>query len=435
MKRLILLVLLLASSATAADYYISIQVTATNLPVTGNSATIDAHTRIFTNTTAALTVATNLTIASSLTNYYAALQNFQESSPSVIVRWVNSTNITIEGTNLTFSIGGAWAYVSATNVNAIGTNRISVVTPIDLLSPPARTNAMSEVGYGVGKYSTQSAPTGSVFLKHYGDLTTPQTVSNKTQVSATNVSGLATNMELRGVLIIEHPGDTNGSGISFGQHHLIANSAGSAQLVQANGQPAEPNLDADIITYYWLFQIMPRIGIGTNQWLSYNSWSGSNNFTGGILVSNGTLYGLRGYGGYLSNVFAHGLQVTNLTMAAGSTNINAGDISFQQYDVAIGNGVNLAVLVGTNEYVNAYGLTGAYEIDGFQNWRGGKEFTLLKTNSFTLTIGNDTGDPTLANRILTGTGASITTTQNPAAIRFRYIGPLQKWLIVSRPAN
>lgn len=228
--------------------------------------------------------------------------------------------------NLTISVSPGWATVSYTT--NLYTNMVPVRSPIK--NEPSSTTASNVIDGIVDAlpWSTISVPEFIAAFSNYISLSATQTFGNKTLTNTAHKGGSMTNAEVRGILIIYHAGETNGSGINFGQHRLISGASGNAQLIQASdGNAAEPNDPADIITYYWGNLIYPSLG-GTNVWQGPNTWFGSNWFRGGLRGTNadfvnGTLTNLAGafsgltatnltgLGGYLSNLFGNSITLSN----------------------------------------------------------------------------------------------------------------------------
>ncbi len=133
-----------------------------------------------------------------------------------------------------------------------------------------------------------------------------------------------------------------------------------------------------------------------------------------------------------TNAAINGLAATNSIFRG--TNIISGDLSFTRLNVtSIANGNNSGLLFGTNTNIKISGPSAAFTFCGISGGRDGKVYRVTKTNSFTWTIANDSGtDPVAANRILTGTGADITVTNNPGTVWFYYDSEAARWNVDSK---
>jgi len=133
-----------------------------------------------------------------------------------------------------------------------------------------------------------------------------------------------------------------------------------------------------------------------------------------------------------------GLDLTSGTLLIGNiraTGTNSfSDIAFRRYaNTSLANGVNAAVLVGTNTFMQVSGPSAAFTIAGLNGSpnRDGQLAIVLNLTGYDMTIAHDSGgDPTAANRIYTMTGADRTTTGNGAAV-FLYSTSASRWINLS----
>src|SRR5262249_44098086 len=96
------------------------------------------------------------------------------------------------------------------------------------------------------------------------------------------------------------------------------------------------------------------------------------------------------------------------------------------------NGVNAAVPVGTNVFIDVSGPTAAFTINGLNAPNGvqrdGKLLIIVNQTGYDMTVAHQSGtDPVAANRIITSTGADRTTTGNGAAM-FIYSAAVNRWI-------
>jgi len=105
---------------------------------------------------------------------------------------------------------------------------------------------------------------------------------------------------------------------------------------------------------------------------------------------------------------------------------------------ALREGTALAVANGTNNNLAATGAafyritgpTGAFTITGLTGGTDGRIVTLYNTTSQNMTIADNSGSSTDINRILTLTGANMTTPAGPNAVQLQYNATLQRWLVI-----
>lgn len=110
------------------------------------------------------------------------------------------------------------------------------------------------------------------------------------------------------------------------------------------------------------------------------------------------------------------------------------DLALRRYaNTSLANGVNAAVLVGTNTFMQVSGPSAAFTIAGLNGSpnRDGQLAIVLNLTGYDMTVAHDSGgDPTAANRIYTMTGADRTTTGNGAAV-FIYSTASSRWINLS----
>lgn len=100
---------------------------------------------------------------------------------------------------------------------------------------------------------------------------------------------------------------------------------------------------------------------------------------------------------------------------------------------SLANGYNSGTVLGTNVYLRMSGPTAAYTNAGFAAAVDGTWHKLQFDNpGLSYTILNSSGlEATAANRILTGTGALVNSTNNPVFIETIYDGSVSRWRIIS----
>ncbi len=123
---------------------------------------------------------------------------------------------------------------------------------------------------------------------------------------------------------------------------------------------------------------------------------------------------------------------TNTTFTG--TNVVNGRMDFKpRSNTSLANGYNSAVILGTNVYIRFSGPSAAYTNVGFASAQDGTYHIAQFDNpglSFTL-LDSSGLDVTPANRILTGTGALLNSTNNPAVFQLLYDGSVSRWRVLS----
>lgn len=131
-------------------------------------------------------------------------------------------------------------------------------------------------------------------------------------------------------------------------------------------------------------------------------------------------------------------SVTNATLRG--TNTLNGRLDLTPRDNAsLANGYNSGVVLGTNVYIRMSGPTAAYTNVGFSAAAavdGTLHVVQANNPGLSFTILNESGlDATAANRILTGTGALKTSTNNPVIFKVIYDGAATRWRLFDWPPN
>lgn len=126
-------------------------------------------------------------------------------------------------------------------------------------------------------------------------------------------------------------------------------------------------------------------------------------------------------------------SITNAQMT-GITTLRRIDLTSRNH-TSLANGYNSAVLIGTNAYVRFSGPTAAYTNAGFLApvASANQLFHAQFDNpGLSMTLLNESGiDATAANRILTGTGALLNSTNNPVMATFLYDATATRWRILN----
>lgn len=439
--------LLLALPAVAAER-ISLSITITNPPVTSNTLVINASTRTWTNASTASTIQTNLTsVNSAATNLFNQIAANPYSGP-ILLRWLNTNQIQLIGQlggSLSASIGGTWATLSLSTQS--GPSTFTAIWPMENMAggDSNKTNQASSLVYGLGQYSTSAIPTSATALSNHVNLTGSQTISGSKVFTGSNaftgsqwVSGHVTNTEI-------HLGKFMGT-----NHSLSFTNPGGGRTVymrpDTNGFPSFYNRDGTamdisdlvgfinpehVLNFATALGVFPKAITNyspgyspLHTWNSFNTFLSSNqHFYGGFTASNAVTY--NGVGINQTN-----RQWVSEDSAFTGTNVINGRLDLtSRANSALANGNNAGVVLGTNVYIRLSGPSGNYTINGFAAEQDGSWHIIEADNpTSSLTIANQSGtDPTAANRIVTGTGADVVITNNPALFEAIYNASAGRW--------
>ena len=125
-------------------------------------------------------------------------------------------------------------------------------------------------------------------------------------------------------------------------------------------------------------------------------------------------------------------SITNSTLT-GTNVLNARLDLTARANTTLANGYNSGVVFGTNTYIRFSGPTAAYTNAGFAA-PGGPQFVIAQFDNpgLSFTLLPESGlEATTANRILTGTGALMNSTNNPVMAQFLYDTSVSRWRVIS----
>jgi hypothetical protein len=470
MRKLLALFLLLSAvvtqAATATNSRIRLTITVTNATVTGYSNVINASTRIFTNAQSSSTILTNLTSQSgAATNLWDNYSRFPIGSG--ITHKMTATNV-VEftapiGDSLSGTVIGPWGYGILTT--QAGPATITALWPMEnMVGETNRTNQGSSLVYGLGIYSTNAFATNSTAISNalvkgasplqtvvspvnfWSIAGTNTGLTNGYIVSATLLSSIISNATIGGGTTITGSSvNLIGSGVNnfvsltatstvaaVGPIFYMARENGITNAVDASdvlgiigftgygetGQkigariraiPVETFTDLTAASIL-LFETTPtsatqpigRLHIGSE---------------GNVTVSN----------------HFSALSITN-PIVRGTNIINAQVVYTPTANSGLANGYNSAIALGAT-YVQFSGPSAAYTNVGFSaaNVMNGKRHLCQFDNpGLSLTILHDSGlDSGDTNRIYTGTGALMNSTNNPAFLDIIYDTSVSRWRVIS----
>lgn len=388
---------------------ITATVTVTSAPtLNGYTLTVNGNVRTWTNNVVVSQsqILTNLTAAGSKTNMLAQIG--LNAYPNVAAVDNGATSVKLvgnSGTAMTVTLGGGWGtVVYTTNVVAAltdarvpwdaepsagqQTNITSGVTAMLNASP--NTNAINDFSLAasnlMGLHTTQTVA-GAKSMTNKANLYSGNLANvfstNETALGTLDLGGIRFDISARGVDVFDYSSGAYVLSITNGGLWVTA----SGFLTLASGTPALNKVLASDASGHANWQYIPGL-------------------------TNAALRGI-----YFDS--------TN-TFPAGS------DAAFGRFSLSsLATGVNAAIPVGTNVFVEVSGPGAAFTINGIAGGRDGKFLIILNQTTFNMTIAHDSGtDPTPANRIYTMTGADRATTGNGAAM-FIYSGAASRWILIS----
>jgi len=126
--------------------------------------------------------------------------------------------------------------------------------------------------------------------------------------------------------------------------------------------------------------------------------------------------------GTQSSTVFDGTNKFNLAISLSVTNITS-----------LANGAN-DVDPGLKTYIKVSGPTAAYSIDKIDRGYDGRILTIQKTDSYTMTVINNSGAGVLGDtaKILTGTGGTLTITNNPGFVQLIYDAGASRWGVINK---
>ena len=388
---------------------ITATVTVTAAPtLNGYTLTVNGNVRTWTNNVVVSQsqILTNLTAAGSKTNMLAQIGLNRYANVSAVDNDVTSIKlIGNSGTAMTVTIGGGWAtVVYTTNVVAALTD---VRVPYDA-EPSAgqRTNITS----GVVAMLNASPNTNSI---------------NDFSVAASNLMGLHTTQSVSGAKSLTNVLNLF-SGNSLNMFHTSSTMVGLVELGGVRFDVTARGIDLFDYSAGAIIASFTNGGLNIPAGAFFTLQSGTPALNK-VLASDSGGHATWQYIPGLTNAAIRGayFDATN-TFPAGS------DVAFGRFPLSsLATGVNAAIPVGTNVFIEVSGPGAAFTINGIAGGRDGKFLIILNQTTFNMTIAHDSGtDPAPANRIYTMTGADRATTGNGAAM-FIYSGAASRWILIS----
>lgn len=139
---------------------------------------------------------------------------------------------------------------------------------------------------------------------------------------------------------------------------------------------------------------------------------------------------------------AYGIDFRNVTFTSAAFASNQfligqnGAISTQliylaQGSTSLSNGLNSNIADAGTGYIRISGPTGAFSLGGFQGGAASRLLYVFNSTSQAMTIINQSGSSTAANRILTLTGADVTLRTGTSFASFIYDGTAARWVLMA----
>lgn len=479
MKHLILILTFLCALTANAAQRITATITVTNAAVTGDTLTVNASARYWTNANSSGTILTNLVGKNeTTTNLYNQIASYPYSGP-ITLRY-STTNVILLTAQLdgalAVSAAGTWATVSLSTQS--GPQTYTALWPLEnMVGATNRTNQGSSFVYGLSTYSTQAFATNSTAIsnalqKGAGPL---QRVDGPVQFGGQVgfATALATNLGLynatnRGYVIaltngywtnatldsatitnLSVPGSGTGSvkinGTASGDFSLTVGGTASGYSSTAIGIASTASSHAAVaLGTTATASATNALALGTdataaaNNSIAIGAAAGAADADsiaiGTSAATDTTNQIVLGSSSYKITVPGRIEGAVSTNASFRGTNIINGRVDFtSRANTSLANGNNAAVVLGTNVYVRLSGPSASYTINGIAAEQDGSWHIAEFANPVnSLIIADNSGtDPTAANRIRTGTGADVTFTNNPVVLQFIYNASDARWKIAN----
>lgn len=454
-------VLVLALTASAAER-ITATVTFTNAPTTnGMTFTVNGSTRTWTNTVfvSGTQILTNLLATGSKTNFYrhVGLAPFSQ----VVIQDTGPTNVTLTGNSgVAMAVSASAGYVSIVLSTQTVSSAVDVRVPYTVEAAAQQTNIWSLVGAALNFQGiTNPINEASQIATNLVGRTNAQTITGvKTMTSPILKTPILTNGVNYGDAFAS-PGSASGSdqfgggatasgasstavgrdAIASGPFSIAAGNSASATKESASAfgySSAATGTNATAIGAVANATKTNSTAIGAYSFSDYTN-STALGFGATTTADNQTMLGSSSVSTVVNSYLSvlGGLTVvngtTNMTHRGQNTFPAGADVTFARFPVtSLANGVNAAVPVGTNVFIEVSGPSSAFTIDGIANGRDGKIVYIINQTGFDMGIAHQSGsEGTAANRIITMTGATRTATGNGAATLI-YSGSASRWILI-----
>ena len=460
--------LFLSLSAWAADR-VTVAVTVTNGTVNGDSFTLNGSTRTFTNSvyTLASDVLTNSTAAGTKTNLIDHISGYPFTSVQVSDGGATAINL-IGNTALAMTavVSGDWGYVTYTTQTVAQLTGVRV--PVSGEAAAVQTNVASGLvaALNLSANTNELDQTAKVAAQLLGTTNTQTVAGAKSFTNAAGLwSGTISNTPgLTGTFgavsngiwwngILRAPTITNGinygnafrspgTGTSSEQFGSSADGSGDYSVAVGNaaegsgdnstavGNTAVASADSAIaIGKDSTANATTGIAIGINS-LTEQTNSVSLGASATATAANQIRLGTAAEHVSIPGGLHVAGSITNAPIV-GYANLDGNLRLIRKAVTTLANGVNAAVPIATNSFVEVSGPDGAFSVDGIANGADGRLCIILNQTGQNMTIAHESGsDATAGNRIISLTGGDRATTANGAAILI-YSAAASRWILIS----
>lgn len=479
MKKIIPLLILLCVCNVKSAEVITATITVTNPAVTGDTLTINASARYWTNAASSSTFLTNLVSKNATaTNLYNAIASYPYSGP-LTLRWSLTNQITLRSTiggALAASLAGTWGTVSLSTQS--GPMTFTALWPLENMTGATNmTNQGSSLVYGLSTYSTNAFATNSTANSNFitkgaspvQRISSPIQISGQLGVSIASVTNASFyNATNRGYVVALTNGYwTNGifdsatitnlsvpgsgslsvelNGTASGDFSLAVGGTASGYSSTAIGVSSTASSHASVaLGTTATASATNALALGTDATAAANNGiaigaaagvaDADSVAIGTSAASTTTNQIVLGSSSYKVTVPGRieGAISTNSTLRG--TNIINGRIDFtSRANTGLANGYNSAVVLGTNVYVRLSGHSAAVTNAGFVAEFDGSYHILEIDNPVnSVTLLDQSGlEATAANRIVNGTAALLNSTNNPVMVQVIYSATASRWRVIS----
>ncbi len=105
--------------------------------------------------------------------------------------------------------------------------------------------------------------------------------------------------------------------------------------------------------------------------------------------------------------------------------------NLQRTNITLANGGNNNVSIGEDSFQKIEGPSAVFSITGITGGREGRLLILLNSVAFAMTLTNESGSSTAANRILTLTGGDVTLRAGTSAAVLLYDDEASRWILIA----
>lgn len=437
MRILLASLLLLAPVLRAADQTITATITITNTAANGNTFTLNADTRTWTN---AVTLSTHILVGASIgattTNLFNHIAG-NDFASATLLPLAATNQVSIRGflnAAMGASIGGAWGTV------AYVTNTLTSLTvarfPLASVGATERATVANGIINGITSYATAQASAGVTPFTNFVATTGAQNIGGvKTFLDGIVIAGTATLSSSTvdgGTLTnsVMELDDTPSGHLEFwdGANNFIS------KIGSTNGYPAlftaaRATLDVGSPNASMILNRISAENILGSKTLN-NTWTGTNTFsriTNSVVVNS--TFNAGTYDGTMVNmtngvIWTAGLNAPTITNATVK-----GMFAPRVNDTTLANAPASNLLpVQTTHFVKLKaGPTGAFNLTGLDSGSDGETLIVYNATGQNMTVQHENGAVSAANRITTMTGADVASTGNCVAM-FIYDSEDSRWI-------